>query len=262
MKKIAAKKAPTKKVLPAKKTTATEKTPTAKQFIAELLLLQSDAELKKILRFFKSTDDKPLNDTFIGVRMGHIFNLAKAYTDMPPSEIEKLMENKIHEIRVGAMSMMAKQYMHKKTTDSRKKELYDLYLRRHDRINNWDLVDLAAHYVVGPYLADKPRMVLYKLARSKNPWERRTAILSTAHYIMKLKQTEDTFRIAELLLKEKEDLVQKATGWMLRTSFGVDRAGLQAFLEKHAAVMPRPMLRAAIEKFDPKKRAYYLGMAK
>jgi 3-methyladenine DNA glycosylase AlkD len=236
---------------------------TAEQFSKELLALQSDEELKKHQRYFKSVEgDQCSEDYFIGVRMGSIFELAKRYADMPVDEIEKLMESPIHEVRVGALSIMGQCAKGKKCSQGRLKELSDLYLRRHDRINNWDLVDLAAYYVVGKYLADKPREVLYKLARSKNMWERRSAIVATAHFILKQKQVDDTFRIAEMLVHDKEDLVNKGTGWMLRTAGDVDRKRLLAFLDEYAAIMPRILLRYAIEKLDKPQREHYLKFKK
>ena len=193
--------------------------------------------------------------------MGQVFSLAKEFIDMPPDEIEKLLDSKIHEVRAGGCSVMDEQARRKKTTPERRKELYDLYLRRHDRINNWDLVDVCSIYVVGGYLFDKPRAVLYKLARSKNMWERRTSIVSTAYFIRQ-RDLDDTFKISEILLKDKEDLIHKATGWMLRFAGDKDRARLIAFLEKHGATMPRVALRYSIEKFDKKQRDYYLGLKK
>jgi len=233
---------------------------TAKQFIVRLKEHQSDDELRKIQRYFKSgKGDYSEGDTFIGVRMGTVFVLAKEFIDMPPAEIEKLMESPIHEARAGAMSIMAKQCRHKKTTDDRRKELFDLYLRRHDRINNWDLVDLAAWHVVGKHLIEKPRKVLYKLAKSKNMWERRTAVLATMPFAWR-GETDDSFVIAEILMKDREDLIHKAAGWALRETGRKDGKGLRAFLDKHAATMPRTMLRAAIERFDKKERGRYLAM--
>jgi 3-methyladenine DNA glycosylase AlkD len=233
----------------------------AKQFIERLKALQSDDELKKHQRYFKFVpDDQNADDYFIGVRMGSIFELGKEFSEMPIAEIEKLMECPIHEVRVGALSIMGQCAKGKKCSESRLKELYDLYIRRHDRINNWDLVDLAAYYVVGRYLADKQRDILYKLARSKNMWERRTAVVATAHFIMKLKQVDDTFEIAEILVNDKEDLVHKGTGWMLRAAGDVDRERLLSFLNKHAATMPRVLLRYSIEKFDKNQRDHYLNM--
>ena len=228
---------------------------TAKRFIEVLKARSSSEEREKTLRYFKNTD----GDQFIGVRMGQVFAHAKEFIDMTPDEIEKLLDSKIHEVRAGGCSIMDKQARRKKTTPERRKELYDLYLRRHDRINNWDLVDVCAIHVIGGYLADKPRTVLYKLAKSKNMWERRTAIVSTAYFIRQ-RDLDDTFRIAELLLKDKEDLVHKATGWMLRFAGDKDRGRLLSFLDKRAATMPRVMLRYAIEKFDKKQRDHYLRL--
>jgi 3-methyladenine DNA glycosylase AlkD len=235
-------------------------TPTAKRFIERLKTYQSAAEREKTLRYFKTpTNGEP--DQFIGVRMGQVFALAKEFITMTPDEIEKLLESKIHEVRAGGCSIMDKQARSKKTTPERRKELYDLYLRRHDRINNWDLVDVCSIHVVGGYLFDNPRKILYKLARSRNMWERRTSIVSTAYFIRK-GELDDTYNIAELLLGETEDLVHKATGWMLRFAGDKDRPRLLKFLDQHAATMPRVCLRYSIEKLDKKQRDHYLGLRK
>jgi 3-methyladenine DNA glycosylase AlkD len=234
---------------------------TAKQFVKELKQFQSDDELMKHQRYFRFDPKKqPKDNYFIGVKMGNVFALGKKYRDMPVAEIETLMESPIHEVRSGAMSIMGQCAKAASCSDARRKELYELYIRRHDRINDWDLVDLAAYYVVGKYLADKPRKVLYKLARSKNMWERRSAILATAHFIMKMKQVDDTFKIAEILLEDEEDLVHKAVGWMLRTAGDKDRPRLLQFLNEHAASMPRVMLRYSIEKLEKKDREHYLKL--
>lgn len=234
---------------------------TAANFTEKLLALQSDGELRKHQRYFRfDPDDQPADNYFIGVRMGNIFALGKEYAQMPMAEIEKLMESPIHEIRVGAMSIMGQCAKGKNCSDERLKELYELYIRRHDRINNWDLVDLAAYNVVGKYLADKPRDILYELARSTNLWKRRTSIVATAHFILKLKQVDDTFKIAEMLLDDAEDLVHKGSGWMLRAAGDVDRRRLIVFLDKHAATMPRVLLRYSIEKLDKPQRDHYLAL--
>jgi 3-methyladenine DNA glycosylase AlkD len=238
-----------------------EKT-TAEQFAKKLKKLSSAAELKKIQRYFKSGEGQyGEGDVFIGVRMGQVFALAKEFIEMPLEEIEKLLDDPIHEMRAGAVSIMDKQARNKKTPESRRKELYDLYLKRHDRINNWDLVDLGCLYMMGSYLFNKQRKILYKLAKSKNIWERRTSIVSTAYFIRQ-KDVTDTFKIAEMLVKDEEDLIHKATGWMLRFAGDVDRLKLMAFLDKHAAKMPRTLLRYSIEKLEKKKREHYLGMKK
>ncbi len=231
----------------------------AAQFVKKLKSHRSAEELKKYRRFFKF--GKGTGDEFIGVRMGQVFALAKEFIDMPPGEIEKLLESPIHEVRVGGVSIMDFQARRKKTPPARRQELYTLYLRRHDRINSWDLVDRAAPYVIGSYLFDfdKPRSVLYKLARSKDTWERRTAIVSTLYFIGK-GDVADAFKIAEILLKDKQDLIHKATGWALRFAGDKDRQKLLDFLDKRAAVMPRTTLRYAVEHLDKKQRAHYMSM--
>lgn len=235
---------------------------TAANFIKQLKTKQSDTELHKIQRYFKSGEgDYGAGDKFLGVRMGDVFALAKQFMGMPAAELEKLMEHKLHEVRAGAMSIMDKDARSKKTTPERRAELYKLYLRRHDRINNWDLVDLAAVHVVGGYLHDKPRKPLYTLARSKNMWERRTAIVATG-YFLRHGEVDDTFAIAEMLLKDKEDLIHKAAGGWLRFAGDQDPDRMHAFLGKYAASMPRTMLRYAIEHLTPAERKRYLAAGK
>jgi 3-methyladenine DNA glycosylase AlkD len=232
---------------------------TADRFVKKLKTFRSDAELKKIRRYFKSGEGEyGEGDVFMGVRMGQVFALAKEFITMPPDEIEKLMENPVHEVRAGAMSIMDKQGRDRKTPESRRKELFDLYLNRHDRINNWDLVDLGAPFVIGRYLFDKPRDVLYKLAKSKNIWERRTAIVSTAYFIRQ-GEIDDTFKIAELLVHDKHDLIHKAAGGWLREAGKQDPKRLLKFLDRHAAVMPRTFLRYAIEKLSKQQREHFLS---
>ena len=250
---------PTSKKTPTRKSPRkTTFAPTAKNFIAKLKTLQDDTELEKIQKYFKSGKGQyGEGDKFIGVRMGHLFNLAKEFIEMPPTEIEKLLESPIHEIRAGACSIMDKQGRSNKTTPERRKELFELYLRRHDRINNWDLVDLAAQYVIGRYLEDKPRSILTKLAKSKYMWERRTAITATAYFIRQ-GHIDETFRIAELLVEDDEDLVQKAVGGWIREAGKQDEKRLTLFLDEYAEIMPRTMLRYAIEKLSAKKREYYM----
>ncbi len=191
--------------------------------------------------------------------MGQVFALAKASIDMPLSEIESLLENPSHLARVGAVSVMDFQARSRKTSTERRQALFDLYLRRHDLIDTWDLVDRSAIWVVGEHLRDKPRDVLYELARSNRPMERRTAILSTFAFIRR-GDLDDAYRIAELLVNDREDLVQKAVGWMLREAGKRDEPRLLAFLDRHAASMPREMLRYSIEKLDRAVAERYRAM--
>ncbi|HUR67216.1 MAG TPA: DNA alkylation repair protein [Chitinophagaceae bacterium] len=235
---------------------------TAQKFIERLKTFQSDAELKKIQRYFKMGEGQyGEGDQFMGVKMGQLFKLAVEFAGMPINDIEKLLDSPIHEVRAGAVSIMDKESRTKKINPERLHGFFDLYIRRHDRINNWDLLDLGCLYMTGSYLYDKPRAILYKLAKSKDLWVRRSAILSTCYFIRK-GEVEDTFKIAEMLVKDKEDLVHKGTGWMLRFAGDKDRKRLLGFLDKYAATMPRTLLRYSIEKLDKKMKSYYMGQKK
>lgn len=234
--------------------------PTAVEFLARLQVRQSDVEQAKYQRYFKTGQgDYAEGDFFLGVRMGEVFTLGKEFAAMPPKEIEELLEQDIHEARAGAVKIMALQMQKKKTTEDRRRELYELYLRRHDRINNWDLVDLGAGRVVGGWLMDKPRDPLYHLARSEDMWERRTAIVATSAFIRE-GQLDDTFAIAEILLHDTEDLINKAVCGWVRDAGRSSRERLLAFLDEHAATMPRTALRYAIEHLGKEQRAYYLRL--
>ncbi len=229
---------------------------TAANFIAQLTAQSLPEAAHKYQRYFKIGADE-----FIGVSMGKVFALAKAFIEMPPEQIELLLDSPIHEARAGAISLMNQLARRKKTPEATRKVLYDLYLRRHDRINNWDLVDLGAPYVVGGYLADKPRDVLYTLVRSENMWERRTAIITTL-YFLRHGETDDAFQLAELLLNDEQDLIHKAVGWALRVAGDVDRPRLLAFLDQYAATMPRTALRYALEHLDKAQRDQYMKLKK
>ena len=219
--------------------TTTAATPTAKRFLADLAALRSEH------------DD--------GLPMRVIFALAKEHTAMPPAEIERVLERREHEARVGAVSIMDFQARRKQTPPERREELYDLYLRRHDRIDTWDLVDRSAPYVVGGYLDDKSREPLYELARSDAPMERRTAITAT-YFFIRHDDLDDTFGIAEILADDEDELVQKAVGGWIREAGKRDEPRLLAFLEDQAATMPRTALRYAVEKLDADRKAHYLGL--
>jgi 3-methyladenine DNA glycosylase AlkD len=227
---------------------------TAKHFISRLEALRSPQAARSHGHL---ASDK--QDQIMGVRMGQIFALAKEFMGMPLDEVEILLESSIHEVRVGAVSIMDFQARSKKTTAERRKELFDLYICRHDRINTWDLVDRSAIWVVGSYLFDKPRKILYKLAKSKMMAERRTAIVTTLYFIGK-GDVEDAFKLAEIMLHDKEDLIHKANGWALRFAGDKDRKQLVKFLDSHAATMPRVTLRYTLEHFDKKLRDHYMKL--
>ena len=223
-------------------------------FLKRLKALRSPAVAKSHGHLASNEDD-----AILGVRIGQVFALAKEFIDMLLHEVETMLESPFHEMRVGAVSIMDFQARSKKTAEVRRKELFDLYLRRHDRINTWDLVDRSAIHVVGGYLFEKPRKVLYKLAKSKKMPERRTAIVSTLYFIGK-GDVEDAFKLAEIMLHDKEDLIHKANGWALRFAGDKDREQLLRFLDKHAATMPRVTLRYALEHFDKKLRDHYMSL--
>jgi DNA alkylation repair enzyme len=220
-------------------------TPTAQDFVDSLASLRPA--------------DRKGDEPYAGIGMGQIFKLAREYQAMLPAEIGKLLDSDHHPVRVGAVSIMDWQARDRKTSVERRRELFDLYIRRHDRIDTWDLVDRSAIHVVGEYLVDKPRDILHELARSPRPMERRTAILSTYAFIRR-DELDDTYRSAETLANDPDELVSKAVGWMLREAGKRDHARLATFLDAHAATMPRVMLRYSIEKLDKSDRGRYLAM--
>ncbi|MFP2996837.1 DNA alkylation repair protein [Spongiivirga sp. MCCC 1A20706] len=231
---------------------------TAKDFIKRLSEFRTEERLDVVEKFFKGNDGitKPF-----GVKFGDVFKIAKEFIEMPLSEINKLLDNEYYEIRMGAVSIMDFQAKSKKTPESTKKELFNLYLSRHDRLNNWDFVDRGSYNIIGEYLIDKPRDVLYELAKSDIIWERRTAIVSTYAFIKK-RQLEDTFKIAEILINDKEELINKAVGSWIREAGKKDEKRLKSFLDKYAKTMPRVTLRYAIEKFDAPTKEHYLKLKK
>jgi 3-methyladenine DNA glycosylase AlkD len=226
---------------------------TAKEFITRLRELGTAEQAARYARSLSSGD----HDEFVGVRMGDVFALAKEFIEMSPTEIERLLESPIHEARVGALSVMDKQARRKRTTEEHREQLFELYMRRSDRIDNWDLVDVAAPQVIGRHLVDRPRDVIYQLARSDNPWERRTAIVSTL-YLIRQGDATDAFGIAELLAGDEHKFVQLPTGSVLREAGKVDRPALLRFLDRHAGELSRDALHNATEHLDAQQRTRYL----
>jgi hypothetical protein len=227
-------------------------TETAAGFLAALEALSSDDELRKYKRAFPVA--KRGGDRFLGVRMGSVFELAQRSAEMPLPQVELLLESPWHEARVGAVSIMDLQARRRSASPERLRELFELYLRRHDRIDSWDLVDRAAIHVVGGYLADRPRDVLYALARSGAPHERRTAIVATMYFLGR-GETEDLFAIAEILADDPDESVQKATGWALRAA---GSPALEGVLDSWAPRMARVALRYAVERLPKVTRDRYL----
>ena len=185
-----------------------------------------------------------------------IRQVSQKYRDLSSREVLDLLHSTFHEERLCALLILVDQYQ---KGDSKKQEqIFDLYLKNYKYINNWDLIDLTAPRIAGAYLMDKPKDILYKLARSKNLWQRRVAILATFQFIY-YGQSKETIKIAKILLHDEHDLIQKAVGWMLReVGKRCDGQILLDFLNKHYKVMPRTMLRYAIERLPESKRLAYL----
>jgi 3-methyladenine DNA glycosylase AlkD len=209
-------------------------------------------------RYFKTgKGEYGEGDVFIGIKNFTLRNIAKKYRDLSLDDAQKLLTSKIHEYRFVTLMIIDLQYQKAKKNEKVKKQIFNFYLKNTKYINNWDLVDCTAPHIVGPYLLDKDRRILYNLAKSKLLWERRIAMMATLAFI-RHHQYDDTLKMAEILLHDKYDLIHKAVGWMLREVGKRDLAIEEKFLKKHYRQMPRTMLRYAIEKFPENKRKQYL----
>ena len=214
----------------------------------------SDAEKREIFpKFFKAgKGEYGEGDRFLGVTVPNIRAIAKLHKDISIEEIRDLIQSEWHEVRLYALIIMVEKS--KKKDEALRKELFNLYLSQTERINNWDLVDLSCRFIVGEYLLDKSRDILYQLAQSPLLWDNRIAIVSTYAFIRK-GQLEDTYALSDLMMHHPHDLMHKAIGWMLREAGKRDSERLYDYVMSHRADMPRTMLRYAIEKFSPKERA-------
>ena len=209
--------------------------------LAELEELAVPDEVDKVRRFFKGGDPKT---KVMGIQIGKVFPVAKKYANLDLTEVESLLEDVRYEVRMAAVAIMDFQARNKKLSTVDRADLFALYMRRHDRINNWDLVDRAAPQVVGEYLVDRDRTVLDELANSPDPHRRRTAIVAT-HALLKRGQVNDTFRIAGILARDKDDYVQKAIASWTREAGKTDAAALIEYLEKYKTSLPKPTITAA-----------------
>jgi 3-methyladenine DNA glycosylase AlkD len=205
-------------------------------------------------------------DRMIGVKLSALRALIKPYrlAGLPLADLERALASPVHEHRLAVLALLADRAVRAlkpRTTDSAElAAIHELYLRNTGYVNNWDLVDCSAPQIVGGYLADKPRDLLFELGASANLWERRIAIVAT-QWLINAGQTADTYALAALLLDDPEDLIHKASGWMLREAGKrVDEDELLAFLDEHAAQMPRTMLRYAIERLPVDVRKKYLAV--
>jgi len=218
--------------------------------------LGSREKAKVLQRFFKTgPGEYGEGDVFVGVKVPELRKLAKEYQEITVKEVKQLLKSAIHEERLLALFILVRIYS--KGNETEKKRIYELYLKNTQFKNNWDLVDGSAHHIIGAFLVDKSKEPLYRLAKSKNLWERRISIISTFYFIKHDKHAE-TLKISEILLTDEQDLIHKAVGWMLREIGKRHMPTEENFLRKHYKRMPRTMLRYAIEKFPEDKRQGYL----
>ncbi len=227
----------------------------------ELRTLKNSAKAKVLAGFFKTGKGQyGEGDKFLGIAVPQIRSVIKNYQSLPLVEIEKILQSEFHEERLAAVFILVFQFQN--GSERVRENIFNFYLRNTAKINSWDLVDMSSHQIIGGYLQDRPKNILFKLAESEMLWERRIAMVST-FFEIKNGQSEITLAIAEKLLYDKEDLMHKAVGWMLReVGKRCSEKEEEVFLQKYAVIMSRTMLRYAIERFAEDKRQYYLTNSK
>ncbi|MEG1543168.1 MAG: DNA alkylation repair protein [Tannerellaceae bacterium] len=229
---------------------------TAAFVLSELLSIASPEKAAFLQRFFKTgVGQYAEGDVFLGIIVPHVRSIAKANRQAPLSELQVLMKSEYHEARLCALLILIEQF--KKASEAEREVIYTFYLSHTRRINNWDLVDVTCPHIVGLYLLDKDRSILYDLAESNCLWEQRIAVVSTITFIRRGEYL-DTLALAERLIHHSHDLMHKAIGWMLREVGKKDRETLTAFLERTATTLPRTSLRYAIEHYPESERQYFL----
>lgn len=226
----------------------------------DLNALRNPKKQKILSSFFKTGKGQyGEGDVFLGIPVPQQRKVARNYYDISLNDLQELLNSRIHEYRLTALVILVAKY--KRANIEKKLSIFNFYLENTKNIDNWDLVDISAPKIVGEFLSNKDKKILYKLARSKNLWERRISILSTFTFI-KSNFFEDALKISKILLNDSHDLIHKAVGWMLREIGKRDQNVEEQFLKKYCPNMPRTMLRYAIEKFDEKKRKYYLNCSR
>ena len=229
----------------------------ASDALRELRALGDPEDARFLQRFFKTgKGEYGEGDVFLGIRVPATRRLARKYSELPLTEIRKLLQANEHEARLLALILLTVQYP--RADQELQQKIFEFYLANTARINNWDLVDVSAPSIVGAHLYRRDKSLLDELALSTSLWERRIAILATAYFI-KRGEYAVTLRIARRLLKDEHDLIHKAVGWMLREVGNRDRDVLLGFLDRHYRAMPRTMLRYAIEKLEASRRAKYMA---
>jgi 3-methyladenine DNA glycosylase AlkD len=225
----------------------------SKHVLSDLVAIKNNKQSAILSRFFKTGRGQyGYGDLFLGIKVPYQRLIAKKYKNLPLIEIQKLLENKFHECRLTALFILIFQYT--KSDKKQQKIIFDFYCKNINHVNNWDLVDLSAPNIMGNYLLTRSHRSLYNLAKSKNLWHRRIAVLSTFTFIRN-NDFSDTQKLAKLLLKDEHDLIHKAVGWMLREIGKRDVSVLLDFLKKYHLQMPRTMYRYSIEKLDKSQLA-------
>jgi 3-methyladenine DNA glycosylase AlkD len=225
----------------------------------ELKKIADPKKAKLLAGYFKTgKGEYGEGDVFLGITVPNSRKIAAKYNKLSFPEIAELLKSKFHEERLVALLILV--YRFNKGLDEEKKIIYEFYLKNTKGINNWDLVDLSSHEIVGVYLLDKDKSILIKLAKSKNIWEKRIAIISTFEFIRN-KRFDESMELAEILLNDEHDLIHKAVGWMLREIGKRDLKTETNFLDKHYKTMPRTMLRYSIEKFPKVLKQSYMSKA-
>ncbi|PIN91453.1 DNA alkylation repair protein [Candidatus Pacearchaeota archaeon CG10_big_fil_rev_8_21_14_0_10_32_14] len=230
----------------------------ASEIIKELIKYSNPEKAKLLSGFFKTgKGEYGEGDIFIGVTVPEIRKIAKKYYEISLDELEKLISSNIHEERLCCLLILVKKF--EVGDEKTRKDIYDFYTKNAKRINNWDLVDLTAHKIVGEWLTNRDRKILYELAKSGNLWERRISIISCFAFLRK-NDYKDALEISKILMADSHDLIHKAVGWVLREVGKKDLDVEEKFLKENGRYkkMPRTMLRYAIEKFDEEKRKKYL----
>ena len=224
--------------------------------LQELENYKNPLRAKHSQRFFKTgRGEYGEGDIFWGIKTPILRSLAKKYSNLTLAEIKKLLDSPVHDQRFLGLAILINQY--KKADSKLRKSIYRFYLKNIHAVNNWDLVDISCHHIIGNYLLNKPKTLLYDYSKSKDLWLRRISIISTFAFI-RTDQFPPTLTISHALLNDNHDLIHKAVGWMLREVGKKNQLILEKFLDKYVKKMPRTMLRYSIEKFDEPKRQYYL----
>jgi 3-methyladenine DNA glycosylase AlkD len=221
----------------------------------------SEKDAVFLQRFFKTGKGQyGEGDTFIGIRMPQLRIVCRQFQDLSLKEVQKLLDDDVHECRMAGLIILTLQYP--KASEQQKYSIYGLYLKNvyRGRINNWDLVDASAEYIIGEYLLDRPKKILFELDQSDNMWQRRISILSSFAFIKKGNPAL-TLELAEVLLHDQQDLIQKAVGWLLReVGKRCDRNLLITFLDQYAHEMPRTMLRYSLEHLSSEQKTHYMRL--